>query len=165
MGSIKKIVILILMAISLSFCVSKQRNQMEFQEEITDVYFQEVVGDELDSGSEIHFYIEFRKPLAKKIVLKKIYFNNLEASFKTEDNQHFVAHLYRLTTELDLILDRDSLKEYGNSAPLMVKAKFDLKENEAVLEYQRYNQTFFDTIKSIKEKPIIPSPSGIKPKN
>jgi hypothetical protein len=40
MGYIKQIVVLILTAGSLSFCASKQNNNMDFPQEIAAVYFQ-----------------------------------------------------------------------------------------------------------------------------
>ena len=40
-------------------------------------------------------------------------------------------------------MDSDSLKEYGNKAPVIEKPKFDLKPNEALLEYKKNNKTRF----------------------
>lgn len=165
MGSIKKLVFLVLIACNLSFCVSKQHNQMDFPQEIADAYFQEWIGGQVPSGKGVNFYIKFKKPLPKDIVLQSIYFQNQKTVLETEDNQSFVAHFYQLATKHDLILDSDPLKEYGNKAPVITKPKFDLKRNEAVIEYKKANKIFYYKMLSVKEKPIIAYPSKNKPKN
>lgn len=156
---------LALTVFSFSFCASKQNTQMDFPQEIAAVYFQKWIGGQEQSGSGTDFYIEFKKPLAKEIILEKIYFQNQEAKPESRDNQTFVAHFYQKTAQHDLILDSDPLKEYGNKAPVIVKPMFDLKPTEAVLEYKKNSKTFYFKIISIKEKPIIAYPSRNKPKN
>jgi hypothetical protein len=165
MGYIKRIVVLILMAGSLSFCASKQNNQMDFPQEIAAVYFQKINTAEGQGGAGNDFYIEFDKPLKRRISVDKVYFRNQVAILEKENDSIFVAHFYEAPTNQDLILDSDPLKEYGNKAPVIVESKFDLKRNEAVLEYRKKNKTFFYTIEAIKERPMIANPSGIKPKN
>jgi hypothetical protein len=161
----KKIVILILVAASLFYCGSKQNIQFDFEREIADVYFQQwIVGQQLFS-SRTNFYIQFKKPLSKEIILEKIHFQNQKVVFDTEDDQTFVAHLSQMARMQDLILDGDSLKEYGNRAPVIIKSKFDLKRNEAVLEYKKGKKTMYYKMVSIKEKPIITYPLKNKPKN
>lgn len=164
MGYIKKIVFLILMTGSLSFCASKQSSQMDFPQEIAAAYFQKINTGGRQVGTGIDIYIEFEKPLNKGIVLDKVYFRNQAAALEKENDVIFVAHFYDAQTNQDLIVDSDSLKEYGNKAPVIVKQKFDLQSNEAILEYRKQNETFFYTIEAIKERPMIPNPSGIKPK-
>jgi hypothetical protein len=48
---------------------------------------------------------------------------------------------------------------------VIAKSRFDLKATEAVLEYKYQNESFYYTIETIKERPMIANPSGIKPKN
>jgi len=67
MGSIKKLVFLILIAGSLSFCASKQTYQMDFPQQIAAVYFQKVNSGEGQVAPRTDFYIEFEKPLPKKL--------------------------------------------------------------------------------------------------
>lgn len=165
MSYIKKIVVLILMTGSLSFCASKQNNQMDFPQDIVAAYFQKINtgGGQVRTGND--FYIEFDKPLKKGIALNKVYFRNQAAILEKENDRIFVAHFYDAPTSQDLILDSDPLKEYGNKAPVIAKPKFDLQPTEAVLEYREQNETFFYTIVAIKERPMIANPSEIKPKN
>ncbi|MFV5696948.1 hypothetical protein ACM55H_01145 [Flavobacterium sp. ZT3R17] len=141
----------------------KQELQTEFPQEIKSVYFQKWLDGE--KGSGIDFYIEFKKRLSKEIKLEKIYFRNQESNLEEATKNTFVAHFYQKNSIPDLILDSDFLKEYGNKAPVIIKPKFDLKPNEAVLEYKKMDQTLFFKIVNPKEKPMIAYPSINKPKN
>jgi len=164
MGSIKKLVFLILIAGSLSFCASKQTYQMDFPQQIAAVYFQKVNSGEGQVAPRTDFYIEFEKPLAKEIVLDKVYFQNMVGVVEIESDTTFVAHFYQDSTDHDLVLHSDPTKEYGNKAPIITEPKFDLQRTEAVLEYRKREKTFFYKILAIKERPMILNPSGIKPK-
>ncbi len=75
-----------------------------------------------------------------------------------------MAHLAPKHTNPDLILHKDSLKEYGNQAPIITKSKFVLKPTEALLEYKSNGKSYFFKINNPKEKPMIAYPSVIKPK-
>ncbi|MFV5690765.1 hypothetical protein ACM55K_01930 [Flavobacterium sp. LT1R49] len=141
----------------------KPELQTEFPQDIKSVYFQKWTGGQ--EGSGIDFYIEFAKPLSKEIELDKIYFKNQESNFEQVSKNTFVAHFYQKNMNQDLILDSDSKKEYGNKAPIIIKPKFDLKPNEALLEYTENNKTLFFKIMNPKENPTIAHPSMNKPKN
>jgi hypothetical protein len=54
----------------------------------------------------------------------------------------------------DLIMDKNPAKEYGNKAPVVSKSKFDLKSNEAILEYKKDSKTLFYKILNVQEKPL-----------
>jgi hypothetical protein len=165
MGRIKKIVVLILIVGSLSFCASKQNNKMDFPQEMTAVYFQKIDAQEGQTKTGISFYIVLDKPLKKEIMLDKIYFQNQVAILEKENDRTFVAHFYEFPMNQDLILDSDLLKEYGNKRPVIAKPRFDLQSNEAVLEYRNHNKTMFYTIEAIKERPMIADPADNKPEN
>ncbi|CAM2854400.1 hypothetical protein [Flavobacterium frigoris] len=165
MGYNKKIWVLILLAGSLSFCASKQENKIDFPQEIAAAYFQKINTGDSQARAGNDFYIEFDKPLKKGMALDKVYFRNQVAILEKENDSVFVAHFYEAPTNQDIILDSNPLKEYGNAAPVIVKPKFDLKPNEAILQYKKKNKTAYYKITSVKEKPIILYPSGIKPKN
>ncbi len=137
----------------------KQELQTEFPEEIKTVFFQKWIGGQEETGSGTDFYIEFKKPLSKNIKLEKIYFRSQAANLKELTKNIFVAHFYQQNRIPDLILDSDSLKEYGNKAPVILKPKFDLKPNEAVLEYKKMDQPQFYRITNLIEKPKITHPS------
>ncbi len=143
----------------------KQELQKEFPQEIKSVYYQNWVAGVRGGGGGTDFYIEFRKPFSSEIKLYKLYFRNQESNLEDVTNTSFVAHFYQNNINTDLILDKDSLKEYGNKTPVIIKPKFDLKPNEAVLEYKKKNQLLFFKIVNLKEKPIIAYPSINKPRN
>ena len=74
MKGYKTIVLLFIIAITLTFCAMKKEFQTEFPQEIQSAFYQKMK-DGIDSGGT-HFYIEFKKPLAANIKLEKIYFLN-----------------------------------------------------------------------------------------
>ncbi|HEX9151029.1 MAG TPA: hypothetical protein VF842_03045 [Flavobacterium sp.] len=137
----------------------KQELQTEFPQEIKSVYFQRWISEQKETGNGTDFYIEFEKALSGDIKLEKIYFRNQETNLKKVGKNTFFAHFPPKNINLDLIMDSDSLKEYGNKAPVIMQPKFDMKPNEAVLEYKKGSKTQFFKIINVKEKPAITRPS------
>ena len=161
----KRILLFFILTISFTFCAMKQELQAEFPQEIKSVYFKKWTGGQGGTGSGIHFYIEFKNPLSKEIKLEKIYFRNQESKLEQVSKNTFVTHFPQKNINPDFILDSDPLKEYGNKAPVIIKPKFDLKPNEALLEYTINDKTLFFKIINPKENPTIANPSMNKPKN
>lgn len=152
MKGYKIIGFLFITAISLTFCAMKQELQTEFPQEIQSVFYQKVKKGTVSSAT--HFYIEFKKPLAANIKLEKIYFHNQESPVKEITAKDFTAHFYQSNKKVDLILDSNPAKEYGNKAPVIQKSKFDLKSDEAVLQYKQDNKILFYKISNVPEKPL-----------
>ena len=152
MKQFKIIGLLFITAISLTFCAMKQELQTEFPQEIQSVFYQKWKDGKQNGGT--HFYIGFKKPLATNIKLKKIYFHNQESPVEEITKNTCVAHFQESNKKEDLILDIDSTKEYGNKAPMFQKSKFNLKHNEAVLEYKKENIIYFYKITNVLEKPV-----------
>lgn len=165
MAAIKKTVFLIFAAYTLSFCGSKQCSQMGFPQEITAVYFQKAIDSVSQTEARTVFYIEFKKPLKNGIILEKVYFRNQVALFKKENDTIYKAYFYPIAVSSDLVLDSDPLREYGNKAPQIASSKFNLESSEGVVEYKNSNTRCYYKLMTIKERAMIPSPSGIKPKN
>lgn len=159
-----QIVFFLLIVISLVYCAPKENLKIKFPQKIKSVYFQKRVDIKEPKNSATDFYIEFEAPLSNEIQLVKIYFQSQEANFKPVSKNIFVAHLAPKPTNPDLILHKDSRKEYGNQAPIITKPIFDLKPTEALLEYKSNGKSYFFKINNAKEKPMITSPSVIKPK-
>jgi hypothetical protein len=159
-----QIVFFLLIIVSLVYCAPKENQKTKFPQKIKSVYFQKKVDIKEGKNSETDFYIEFEEPLSKDIQLVKIYFQNQEADLEPVTKNIFVAHLAHKLTNPDLILHKDSRKEYGNQAPIIVKPKFDLQPTEALLEYKSDGKSYFFKINNPKEKPMIAPPSVIKPK-
>jgi hypothetical protein len=152
-----QILFFLLIVISLVYCAPKEEMKTRFPQKIKSVYFQ-------SKGSGTIFYIELETPLSEDIQLVKIYFQNQEANFEQSTKNTFVAHLAPKYTNPDLILHKNSRKEYGNQAPIIAKPKFVLKPTEALLEYKSNGKSYFFKIDNPKEKPMIAYPSMIKRK-
>ncbi|MFE3868345.1 hypothetical protein ACFX5E_09710 [Flavobacterium sp. LS2P90] len=159
-----QIMFLLLIIVSLVYCAPKEDIKISFPQKIKSVYYQKWIDLKESKGSGTFFYIEFEAPLSKDIQLVKIYFQNQEANFEPVTKNTFVAHLAPNHTTPDLILHKDSRKEYGNQAPVITKPKFVLKATEALLEYKSNGKSYFFKINNPKEKPMITYPSTIKPK-
>ena len=139
-------------AISLTFCAMKHELQTEFPQEIQSVFYQKVKKDTESSG--IHFYIVFKRPLTANIKLETIYFHNQESPVQEITPKDFKSSFLQSNKKEDLIMDSNPAKEYGNKAPVVQKSKFDLKSNEAVLQYKQDSKTLFYKISNVLEKPV-----------
>jgi hypothetical protein len=147
----KKSIFLVLIILGFNYCGSKHQRQMEFKQEISRTYYKTQVDNQQQAVS-INFYIEFKEPLSKEVSLEKIYFRNKEAEIEKVSDIKYVAHFLQTAMLRDFILDSDSKKEYGNRAPIIVKPKFELNNDEAVLEYQKNNKILFLKLTGINEK-------------
>ena len=152
MKGYKIISFLLITAISLTFCAMKQEFQTEFPQEIHSVFYQKIKkGTE---SSVINLYIEFKNPLSANIKLEKIYFRNQESPVQEITPKDFKSTFLQSNKKEDLIMDKNPAKEYGNKAPVVSKSKFDLKPNEAILEYSKDSKTLFYKILNVQEKPL-----------
>ncbi|TDE04307.1 hypothetical protein [Flavobacterium sandaracinum] len=152
MKKYKTIGFLLITAISLTFCAMKPELQKEFPQEIQSVFYQIEKNDA--ESSTTHFYIEFKNPLSANIKLEKIYFHNQESPVEEITRKDFKASFLQSNKKEDVILHKDPSREYGNKAPVILKSKFDLKRNEAVLEYKKESKTLFYKIVNVPEKPL-----------
>ena len=137
---------------SLTFCAMKQELQTEFPQEIQSVFYRKVKDAKGNSGT--HFYITFKKRLSKTIALNTVYFRNQKGLVKEITPKDFTVYFALSNTKEDLIMDSNPAKEYGNKAPALQNAKFDVKPNEAVLEYKQDNKTHFFKMTNVIEKPL-----------
>ena len=165
MSCIKKVPILFLTACCISFCGIKINNKINFLEEIEATYFQKMSEGVNQLEITTNLYILLKKPLKKGITLEKIYFKNQMGRIEITNNVSFVAHFQQESVRKDMILHNDPKKEYGNKVPIIIAPKFNLKANDAVLEYKINGTVLYYTMKAIQEKPMIPNPLEIKPKN
>jgi len=152
MKGYKIIGLLFITAISLTFCAMKQEFQTKFPQEIQSVFYHKEKNG--TKSSVINFYIEFKNPLSANIKLEKIYFHNQEALVQEITPKDFKSTFLQSNKKEDLIMDKNPAKEYGNKAPVVQKSKFDLKSNEAVLEYTKDGKTLFYKIANVLEKPL-----------
>lgn len=148
----KKSIFLVLMMFCFSFCGTNYQTQMEFPQEIARAYYETVELDDQQQVVKLSFYIEFKESLSKEINLRKVYFRNQVAEIKKVSDKKYLAHFIKSPVIQDIILDRDSKKEYGNKPPIIVKPKFVLKADEAMLEYQKNSDTIYFKLRGIIEK-------------
>ncbi|MQP25077.1 hypothetical protein GFJ94_08365 [Flavobacterium sp. LMO8] len=108
-------------------------------------------------GSGINFYVDLKTELSKEIELKKVIFRGYEVPFEKQDNFHFIA---RIKTE------GNQQKFDGDDSQIYTSPKnaLTLAENEAILIFLKNGKEIRQTIKEVKEKPMLLYPSA-KPKN
>lgn len=144
------IISIFIITVNLTFCAMKQELQPEFLQEIKSVFYQKKSG--ASGENQIHLYIEFKIPLPQTIKLEKVYYSNQKAAIVETTKTTFEAHFKEINAITDLILDADAKKEYGNKVPVLKKSTFDLKDDEAVLEYKNNNKTQYFKITNLIEK-------------
>ena len=108
-------------------------------------------------GSGINFYIDLKSELPANIELKKLIFRGYEAPFEKQDNLHFQAMIK--TSGNQQKFDGDDSQIYTSP-----KNALTLAENEAILIFLKNGKEIRQTIKEVKEKPMLLYPST-KPKN
>ena len=108
-------------------------------------------------GSGINFYVDLKTELSEEIELKKVIFRGYEVPFEKQDNLHFIA---RIKTE------GNQQKFDGDDSQILTSPKnaLVLAENEAILIFLKNGKEIRQTIKEVKEKPMLLYPST-KPKN
>jgi hypothetical protein len=152
MEFLKKAVLVLLSVSFFTFCGFKHQKQKNFTKEIAQLYYKAVADDSAPRAIRINFYIEFMEPLSEEIRLQKVHFKNQAAEIKKESDKRYSAYFTETEVMQDFILDSDSKKEYGNNVPIIIKPKFKLKKDEAILEYSKNNKTFFLKLTGIIEK-------------
>ena len=107
-------------------------------------------------GSGINFYVDLKTELSKEIELKKVIFRGYEVPFEKQDALHFIA---RIKTE------GNQQKFDGDDSQIYTSPKnaLTLAENEAILIFLKNGKEIRQTIKEVKEKPMLLYPSA-KPK-
>ena len=138
--------LLSLLLISLTFCATKEILKVNFTQEIASMSFEKWMAGRQEAGSGTTIRIEFKKPLSKNIHLEKIYFQGFETQIVQENETNFKASFYF-----------NAIYRNPNSSNFDSK-NFNLKQNEAVIEYQKNNKTFFYKCRNIKEIPMIAYP-------
>lgn len=108
-------------------------------QKIKSISFENWTGGRMESGSGTVFMIEFEKPLQKNILLEKLYYRNLETEIVQINETKFKANFHYNAI----------YQEHQNSTN--ATKEFQLKVNEAVIEYQKNNQKYWYKCSPIKE--------------
>lgn len=135
----KKLICLLLLI--LVSCASSEAFQPQFPVPISDYFYE-------NKGNQTHFIIEFKQAIPDEIKLEKLYFRNQAKAIKMISSQKAET----IFTKPDLILDADSKEESTNKVPNVSKTRFQLKTNEAVLEYRHKGKTNYYLFSNVVEK-------------
>jgi len=160
----KLIVFKIVLSVLLFVSCTAQKKVKTIPFPTEEVYFQNWVGGQQQTGGGTNFYIKFKKALPNDYKLNKIYFHHKEAIFENQNPTIYTAHFFYKPSKSDLILDQSPSQEYGNKAPQLIQPKFKLNQNEAILEFEINKKIQFYKISNIKEKELLAYPSA-KPRN
>ena len=107
-------------------------------------------------GSGINFYIDLKSELPANIELKKLIFRGYEVPFEKQDNLHFQAMIKTPSNQEKI--EGDDTQIYTSP-----KNALTLADNEAILIFLKKGKEIRQTIKEVKEKPMLYYPSA-KPK-
>ncbi len=124
---------------------------------VKDVSYETWVAGVRGGGSGINFYVNLKTELSEEIELKKVIFRGYELPFEKLDELHFIA---RIKTE------GNQQKFEGDDSQIYTSPKnaLTLAENEAILIFLKSGKEIRQTIKEVKERPMLLYPSA-KPKN
>lgn len=146
MNNIYQILLAVFISLGLQCCVPKVDPVAHFPQKIKKVYFRKGSPSSEVKDSQTKFYIEFEKPLSKDIRLQTVYFQGQQANVQPLTDYVFLAQFTANNDVPDLILHKDSSKEYGNKPPNVSKPKYNVKGDSALLEYRRNGRIFLYTI-------------------
>lgn len=147
------------------FTFSCNSNKMVLQEnppfEVAEASFQKWFGGIQEAGRGMHFTLIFSE-ISEDVMVEKIYFRGKEETLKqnAQNNKTYLATFVDKPKE-DVILDSNPVKEMDNPRPsLTSEIPFELKADEALVQYQKGNKAFYFKIMNITEKEVIAYPSS-----
>lgn len=145
--------------LAINNCANKL--QETFPVSITEAYYQRWVAGVRGGGSGTGFYIKFEKVLPKDLVLNKLYFRGQKDSLRMIDETNYSASFIGKANwqkgNQEIVTD-DSPKITNVAMP------FELKDNEALIEYTQNKVKKYFKISNLKEKEMEMYPS-VRPRN
>lgn len=150
--------------IAILSCSSQKETYKTLPYEVESAYFQQWIGGQEQTGSGVNLHLKLKEALPENATLTKVYFQNKEGVFEKENETAFIARFYTKPQDKALILHEDSAKEYGNKAPEMIDRRFQLQNNEAMLEFHIGNKINYYKLVDIKQKELLAYPST-RPRN
>ena len=139
MKKVTPIFFLIILLNLFSCNASKETIYTSPPQEIKSITFENWTAGRMESGSGTVFIIELEKPLGNTIRLEKIYYKNLETELVQVNETKFRANFHY-----------NKIYQHHQTSPIATK-EFHLKENEAVIEYQKNNKKYWYKCTQIKE--------------
>jgi hypothetical protein len=144
MKKVTSLFFLIILLNLFSCNASKETIYTSLSQEIKSITFENWTAGRMESGSGTVFVIELEKPLGNTIRLEKIYFKNLETELVQVNETKFRANFHY-----------NKIYQQHQTSTIATK-EFHLKENEAVIEYQKNNKKYWHKCTQIKEiTPIL----------
>lgn len=147
-------VLLLFMSVTLISC---KPTEIIVQENNFSASYETWVAGVRGGGSGINFYLELKSELPSNVELKKVIFRGYEVSFEKQDDLHFQAMIKT---------SGNQQKFEGDDSQIITSPKnaLTLAENEAILIFLKSGKEIRQTIKEVKERPMLLYPST-KPKN
>jgi len=142
----------------------QEKDSIEFVKnppfKILEVYSQKWVAGIEEAGSGTNFHILFNE-IKKGVSIEKIFFrkNDIILIPSLKNSNSFVASINH-NTKRDIIMDSNPINEAKNTPPMPFQ--FDLKDNEAILQYKIKDKIKFYKILNVSEKPILAYPQSNK---
>ncbi len=133
-------------------------NKAEAQSEINvaEAFYQGWTAGVRGGGGGINFNLKLKSELPKGVELKRVIFKGFEAPFSLQDTLSYNAAIITGVNQERFEGDKKST----SSSP---KNNIELKDNEAILIFLKNGKEIRQTIKEVKEKPMLLYPSA-KPK-
>ncbi|WP_339611138.1 hypothetical protein [uncultured Planktosalinus sp.] len=147
------------------FMISCNSNKIVLQEnppfEVKEASFQKWFGGIQEAGKGIHFTLTFSE-ISEDVLVEKIYFRGKSEILKQNaQNRKVYRASFVDKPKEDVILDSNPAMEMDNPKPsIPVKFSFDLKENEAVVQYRKNDKINYFKIDNVTEKEVIAYPSS-----
>jgi hypothetical protein len=139
MKTITPLLLLIIILNLFSCKALKETVYASSPQKIKSITLENWTAGRMESGSGTVLIIELEKPLQTNIQLEKIYFKNLETEIVKVNETTFRANFHYNAI----------YQKHENSA--IGTKDFHLKENEAVIEYQKNNKKYWHKCTQIKE--------------
>lgn len=128
---------------------------------VTEASFQKWHGGTQEAGKGIHFMLILSE-VSDGVHVEKIYFRGREEILKqSPQNPNEYLATFVDKPKQDAVLDSNPVKEMDNPRPsLKSKIPFELKENEAVVEYLKNQKSYYYKIEDIIEIETTAYPSS-----
>ncbi len=154
------LLLLCLIAISISHCRSAQKLQSKVPLEIGIVYYQTWIAGVKGGGSGVNLYIPIISN-TNRVELDSVYFHGKVSKLEAYSDSLFIGRFKtNINQKKDMILSSDPLEEYGNQVPKLEKEiPFKLNENQCVISYKEGSKIKYFKIENIKKKELLAYPS------
>ena len=88
-------------------------------------------------GSGTNVVLVIKDDILKNIEVDSMFFRAQKVKIEVKDSRYIGRFINNLSKKKDYVLHKDSQKEFGNQAPIVViNTHFELEENEAVISYK-----------------------------